>query len=1380
MKLQDKTGLLSLIALAGFVGFATNTFARPNISNSGTHRQVQLKATASCQPASAAIDLDINNIDARLMDGGDMWWNLGTQVAAYEIPKGSGKSSQFAASCWIGGYDAQGQLKVAAQTYRQDGNDYWPGILDANNTIDAGACLDWDRFWKLNKSDVLQFIDLAKAGQALQTQNNPQFQTIWEWPAVGNRFVKGSTGATLSLPLGRTYAPFVDVGGGPNGGPDGIYNPGDGDYPDIIGDQYIWWVFNDVGNVKQQSQTASIGLEVQTAAFAYSSNDYLNDATFYKYRVINRGNFTMDSTYIAVWDDCDLGYYYDDYIGCDTTRGLGIDYNGKSPDGSGQVNSYGTQIPQVGLDFFQGPIKVFHTAHGDSSGNLSMTNFTYYNNDFSIIGNPINGIEIYGYMTGTIRNGSHFSDDFQGPGTQCKGYGNGNKTNFVFSGDPGNHSEWSECSCGNPPGDRRMIFSAGPFVLVPGALNDIVFGCVWVPDVGACPNTSFTTIQAVDDQAQALFINNFKTIEGPNAPRLVCRPLDKKLVFYIFNDYGSNNYKEQFGTSDSLQYHTVSSKAAKTIHIADSLYKFQGYRIYQMANSGLTASDIYNSDGSVNSTNAAQVFECDIRDSITTIYNFTKQSSITEKTWVPLLKVTGRDSGIVHSFEITQDAFASGSNNSLVNYKSYYFIAIAYSFLDWRYDKSTHTTGFNPDSSGLTQDVAYLESTHGANSSTIAVVEGMPNPTNDNKGSLNSDYGTGIQITRIVGTGNGGNDLRLTQASEDSAVASLIVKNPVYQPGNAPINVKIVDPVLVPAMNWSLRISGNIRTNTPDSGIFAGSGTWTLIGTSPNGGPSDTITNERGIDELNEQILENYGLSISLQQVGRPGDNQTNGNGYITSDITYTDSTKPWLAGVIDAADSVPTNWLRSGGNLTGFNAGGCIPCCFNDNGLDLNSFYENCLSNNVATKSTWGPFGLVAPFSPHQASTTNNIYTADGSLCGFALSPIQSLQPSSLVDLPSVDVVFTPDMTKWTRCLVLEMQEVRALAENKAPKFGVRLHPSWLSKNGMPEFDASGNPVFESSPAYINGLPDSSSSTWGMSWFPGYAVNVETGERLNIVFGEDSWLKKENGADMLWNPTGTLLNPFDNSIVFGGKHPIYILSNRYDSDAFFRSKIIAKLQFQQAPGWNLLQWVGFPLWNNTTHIPYLPISKGLIPTQTKLRFRVTRPYAFFNPQRDVPYQIRKNPPDPANFETAPSPADSVALSKYNYGFPYYTFTTVGKSPTPISDNTDKSALLNRIQAVPNPYYGYSGYEQSRFDTKVRITNVPGLVTIYIYSLDGTLVRTLTKNDQNTPYLDWDIRNSAGLPVASGMYLMHVKVAGIGETTIKWFGAMRPIDITTY
>ena len=42
--------------------------------------------------------------------------------------------------------------------------------------------------------------------------------------------------------------------------------------------------------------------------------------------------------------------------------------------------------------------------------------------------------------------------------------------------------------------------------------------------------------------------------------------------------------------------------------------------------------------------------------------------------------------------------------------------------------------------------------------------------------------------------------------------------------------------------------------------------------------------------------------------------------------------------------------------------------------------------------------------------------------------------------------------------------------------------------------------------------------SATGMGWFLGYAIDLTTGERLNMAYGEDSWLETI-GNDMMWNP---------------------------------------------------------------------------------------------------------------------------------------------------------------------------------------------------------------------------------------------------------------------
>ncbi len=1319
----NKIGVVTLLLACGMMA-SLQSAARPDVNavkRTPGERRGQLKTTASCRPAEASIDLDINNVRARLMTGGDMWWDNGTSEARYEIPKGSRKNSLFAGSVWIGGVDEQNQLKVAAQTYRQTGNDYWPGPLDPSTAdITEADCSEWDRFWKLNKETINKFKLLGDKSSA---SGDPEFEAIVQWPAKGNVNAVGRNQNALTLHPGIDYAPFIDVDN------DGIYNHENGDYPgdparpnqDLPGDQYIWWVFNDKGNVKQQSNTEGIGIEVQASAFAFTTKDMLNDATFYNYRVINRGGLSLDSTYISTWTDADLGYYNDDYIGCDTNRGLGILYNGTSVDGTGQVNSYGDRIPMVGVDFFKGPIRRREIGGQTVIDTLGMTAFTYYNNDNSVVGNPNNGIEIYNYMSGSIRNGQRFSNDFKGPNTPSRGYGEGPLTPFVFYGDPGVRSEWSECTCGNPVGDRRFVHSAGAFRLEPGVVNDITIGAVWISDAGGCPNTSFRKIRVADDLAQSLFDNNFQTIEGPEAPRMVVRALDRKLVFYLTNDQISNNYQEKYGYDLSeAKYRVISPKAANYVKSIDSLYKFEGYRVFQLKSRYVTPADIFNDDGTVDNNVAIEVFKCDIRNGVTRIINYDKNTEVSDSTYVPVIKVNGDDSGIRHSFEISQDAFAEGEQKRLVNYKNYYFVAVAYA-----YNNFAPFDAKRPDS---TQDLSYLESSKGAGGSPIAVVTGSPNPANGDMGTvLNADFGDGVVIKRIEGTGNGANPLSISDSSENEALFGVPAAgggtlhqsvHPSYKAGNGPVSVKVVDPVKLKPYDFELYL----MASDSSSPLAAGKSYWKLVNTTTG----EEIYSERNLETKNEQVIEDYGFSVAIGQGARPGDSQhILKNGMLYNDIVFSDPSNPWLAGVSDQEDRSYLNWIRSGNKQDTFSL-----CDFDDiKGDSVGQFYEKLLERYSTTFGTWAPWALAA--------------TDSSTACGFGV--VKKGSTVALTALPSVDIVFTSDKSKWTRSLVFEMNEERALSEGNIDKFSIRSHQSWNM-----DIDASGRPVYSTIPGDT-----------GYSWFPGYAINQETGERLNIFFGEDTYLKNHNGDDMIWNPTSTILEGTGGNIaiVFGGKHYVYIENTRYDSCKSFITELLHPSTLRREARFNRMAWVGVPLMNYMTNAKLKPLSEGLIPNDVRISFKVSRPYATYN-----------------------TAAINNGGALKNNGYPLYYFTTRDIAPTKLADNAnaDKDALLDRIHAVPNPYYGYTGYELNRYDTRIKIINLPARATVSIYSLDGTLVRKLEKDNQNLSYIDWDIRNAKGLPIASGMYLVHVNAEGIGEKVIRWFGAMRPIDITNY
>ena len=103
--------------------------------------------------------LDINQVKARVNSGGDLHWDPSNNTIGYECPIGSGRGYWDPASLWLGGLDNGGQLKVAAQTYRQSGVDFWPGPLTTSGaTTNSTTVNQYNRVWKLNKTDIDDFL----------------------------------------------------------------------------------------------------------------------------------------------------------------------------------------------------------------------------------------------------------------------------------------------------------------------------------------------------------------------------------------------------------------------------------------------------------------------------------------------------------------------------------------------------------------------------------------------------------------------------------------------------------------------------------------------------------------------------------------------------------------------------------------------------------------------------------------------------------------------------------------------------------------------------------------------------------------------------------------------------------------------------------------------------------------------------------------------------------------------------------------------------------------------------------------------------------------------------------------------------------------------
>lgn len=161
-----------------------------------------------------------------------------------------------------------------------------------------------------------------------------------------------------------------------------------------------------------------------------------------------------------------------------------------------------------------------------------------------------------------------------------------------------------------------------------------------------------------------------------------------------------------------------------------------------------------------------------------------------------------------------------------------------------------------------------------------------------------------------------------------------------------------------------------------------------------------------------------------------------------------------------------------------------------------------------------------------------------------------------------------------------------------------------------------------------------------------------------------------------------------------------------------------------------------------------LPVEEGLIPNEARVRVRVGKKY------------------------------EQQEFTNDNDGYPMYNFNMDGLAPSVMDEALADSSML-RINVVPNPYYAYSKYETDRLDNRIKITNLPEVCTIEIYNTGGSLVRRLDK-DSPARSLDWDMKNEVGIPIAGGVYIIHVEDSEGREAIVKWFGALRPADLENF
>jgi hypothetical protein len=512
--------------------------------------------------------LDANNINAQIWNKGIFDQDINTNnFPGFEWPKGTGKYAIFTAGLTIAAR-VQGELRMVAASYL---GEWAPGyVLNGVATTDA-------RF------------KLYSVEQGDNANNNPDYAN---WGDM--------------VPFG---APFVDVNN------NGTYDPGT-DIPGVRdAGKTIFACLTD-GFVDEHNSSEGFGggtapmmAEMHMTAWAYNIAG-IEDMQFLRFQVINKNSLAWDSTFFGIVVDPDLGEATDDWIGCDTNLNMGYCYNSTNNDGTGTGITYGANPPASGMDFFRSPI---NTQTGDT---LGMTSFVYFTNPGSgqtvCERDPDNPGESYRYLQGLKSDGTPFVvpstvDPTNPPTVYC------------YPGDPVSGAGWTENdgrveNCGgaltgpelttNPGGDRRFIFNSGSvqFQMNPNDTQTVVLAQFVAR--GSSNTNSVQQLKRLDETAQKLFDADFNVIPPPPTPNTTV-------------SYEQLNSNGEVAINFAWQNNAESYSFWDTVFAApqdSSVYKFQGYQVYEVRKSAQSLPDFYQPSSINDDLTLLAIF--DLRDDV--------------------------------------------------------------------------------------------------------------------------------------------------------------------------------------------------------------------------------------------------------------------------------------------------------------------------------------------------------------------------------------------------------------------------------------------------------------------------------------------------------------------------------------------------------------------------------------------------------------------------------------------------------------------------------------------------------------------------------------------------------------------------------------------
>ncbi len=520
-----------------------------------------------------------------------------------------------------------GMMKVGGSTYRsglQAGRVITPGVPGG-----GAHCADpsdpHNRLYAVRR-DISPSTPASLAERSLAEESalSRRYELSWTPSYLRERYVQdwNEWPATEG-------APFDDVNH------DGIYDPSI-DIPGIPGaDQTLWHVSNDFdeGRTRYLYGSDPLGIEFQRTIWTYRRNDVLGATIFYRAVLINKSTIPVDSFFIGLWSDVDIGSYTDDVNGCDTTLAMAYGYNGRTSD-----YVYGTNVPAVGYTLLQGPIvagssadtATFFFAPRTGFRNLSLwaanTVDRWYFGGSPPLGTYTGSIMTYNWLRGLTVNGLPFVN----PVTNAV-------TRFLFPGDPVGGSGWTYATPGSPPpGDRTVVESAGPIRFAPGDTQEVVIA-VTVAEGG----DNLSSVALLKQYVHGLWIvqqDHFQIAARPPSPHVTASELDGQVVL----SWDEPNVREDLENFDSRGY------------------RFQGYLVDQLSDSSFV--------------DPVSVAVYDLVDAIAAVREYDFDPAIHDV--VDHIVIRGTNTGLQRYYRTGSDA---RDGSTLVNGRRYFYAVRSYS-----------------------------------------------------------------------------------------------------------------------------------------------------------------------------------------------------------------------------------------------------------------------------------------------------------------------------------------------------------------------------------------------------------------------------------------------------------------------------------------------------------------------------------------------------------------------------------------------------------------------------------------------------------------------------------------------------------------------------